>query len=171
MHHLTNTFEIFGGIHAGRDVPGFDHADADAVGEGTQLLERFLELQRGSGVAANFSSVSRRYTYSPTCARATAGTAGPRAAEGASRAGIGAREKYRASPAVGDDFHDVRTLELFEALERPAQRAHLDRGVGEERRDGGVDRLRLDQRLVALHVDDGAAGQLADRLRRCDRCR
>ena len=65
---------------------------------------------------------------------------------------------------IGDDLHDVRTLEFFEALERPAQRAHLDRCVGEKRRDGCVDGLRLDQRLVALDVDDGAAGQVADRL-------
>ena len=45
-HHLTNTFEVFRGIHAGRDVPGLDDADPDAVGEGAQLFQRLLDLQR-----------------------------------------------------------------------------------------------------------------------------
>src|SRR6185436_1418406 len=48
-HHLTNTFEVFGGIHAGREMTRLDDPDADAVGEGAQLFQRLLNFQRNGG--------------------------------------------------------------------------------------------------------------------------
>jgi hypothetical protein len=46
---LANTFEVFWGIHAGADVPGFDDTDTDAKGEGAQLFQRLLDFQRNGG--------------------------------------------------------------------------------------------------------------------------
>ena len=72
--------------------------------------------------------------------------------------GIGAREKYIAKPS-----RSTTTLVTFGLLQlrgvgdAAPQRAHLERGIGGERRDRGVDRLGREQRLVPLDVDDHVA--------------
>ena len=77
--------------------------------------------------------------------------------------GIGAREKYSASPRRSrDDLDDVRVRELVADRERPAERCVISSdGSASSGCDDGVDRRGLDERLVALDVDDDVAGQLA----------
>ena len=48
--------------------------------------------------------------------------------------------------------------------ERPAERGHLLGRVGQERGDQRIDGRRIEQRFVALHVDDDVAGQLGGEL-------
>ena len=59
---------------------------------------------------------------------------------------------------IGDNFDDTRVVEFLGVEEGTAGSAHFKRRIGEHRGDGGVDRVRLDQRLVALQVDHGTAG-------------
>ena len=42
------------------------------------------------------------------------------------------------------------------------KRRHRHRRIGDQRRDGLIDRPRIDQRLVALHVDDDVAVERFD---------
>ena len=72
--------------------------------------------------------------------------------------GIGAREKYRAKSSLSTTtLVDVRVVEVGRILDAPAQRAHLQRRLARERRHRLVDHPRLDERLVALDVDDDIA--------------
>ncbi len=72
--------------------------------------------------------------------------------------GIGAREKYkREAAAVDHHFGDVRIVELGDVQDAPIQRGHRHRRIGRERCDHFVDRARIDERLVALDIDDNVA--------------
>ena len=58
---LSDAFEVFRRIDANRFVVGLDHFDANAVLQGTELLERLGPLERGLGASwASRSSTSRR---------------------------------------------------------------------------------------------------------------
>ena len=57
--------------------------------------------------------------------------------------------------AAVDDHLDHVVVDQFGGLrDALVERRHLDRGVGQERRHNLIDGARIDQRLVALHVDD-----------------
>ena len=59
---------------------------------------------------------------------------------GAARRDRGAREIQGVAAQVGDDFHDVRTVEFFDARANGRLSVLISTdGVGEQRRDGGVD--------------------------------
>ena len=45
----SNTFEVFGGIHACGGVIRLDDADANAMGQRAQLLERLDDFEWSSG--------------------------------------------------------------------------------------------------------------------------
>ena len=84
-----------------------------------------------------------------------------RLAAGAHERNRRARKIHREAVAVDDDFGDVRIVRVRRGSSmRRAQRGHHQRAVGAQRRDGLVDHLRLDQRFVALHVDDRSAAQI-----------
>ncbi len=86
----------------------------------------------------------------PPCRRRRAAFAGVRNR----RAGEIQREVLDRSTTTLVTFGLCRSDGVVDPL---AQRAHLERWIGCERRDGLVDHLRLDQRLVALDVDDQVA--------------
>ena len=69
----------------------------------------------------------------------------------------GAREIQREPAAVDDDLDDVRVVELRALRDPPVERRHRNGRDRRERRDRLVDRPGIDQRLVALHVDDDVA--------------
>ena len=82
-----------------------------------------------------------------------------------------AREVQREAVGVDDDLGDVRIVQLRRDR-RSAAAACSSRATGRrERRDRLVDHLRLDQRLVTLHVDDQIAVQRPRQPPRADRCR
>jgi hypothetical protein len=59
--------------------------------------------------------------------------------------------------AIDDDLRHVRVGQFGRIGDAPPQRAHRQRGVVRERRHRLIDHARLDQRLVALNVDDEIA--------------
>ncbi len=71
-----------------------------------------------------------------------------------------ARKIQGVAGQIGDDLHDVRTLEFFEALRTAGSDVLISTEVSAS--SGAMAAsivVGFDQRLVALHVDDGAAGQ------------
>ena len=72
--------------------------------------------------------------------------------------GIGAREKYSAKPPRSMAILTMLGLPSSAGSRNPViQRRDVDLRVGGKRRDRFVDRPRVDQRLVALDVDDDVA--------------
>ena len=81
-------------------------------------------------------------------------------------------EVQRVALAIDDDLDDAGIVEIGRIVDPPPERAHRDRpGRSSSRRDGDVDRVGRNQRLVALDVDDEVALELARRLRPAGRCR
>ncbi len=61
--------------------------------------------------------------------------------------------------SVGHDLDDMRIAHVVGRAETPAERGHVQRRVVAKRFDGFVDGGRLDERLVALQIDDQVAVQ------------
>ena len=76
----------------------------------------------------------------------------------------GAGEVEGAAAAIAHHLDQVGRGRVVVGGERPAQRGHLLGAIGEQRRDQQVEGRRIDQRLVALDVDDDVAGQIGDEL-------
>ncbi len=72
-----------------------------------------------------------------------------------------AAEIERVAGAVEDDFHDVRIGELSSVADRVAGGRHLCVAMARQRHRNLADQRRLDQRLIALHVDDDSPGPQA----------
>ena len=134
------------------------HRDALAVPEHAQLLERFDALERARrerGIARAGSRRGRRRGRRGAAARRRRSAS--RAPATSSRGhGIGAREKYSAWPRrVEHDLDDVGVGEVGARRRSDARRcSSRSRRASLEQRGAGVDQRRVDQRLVALHVDD-----------------
>ena len=75
--------------------------------------------------------------------------------------GMGAREKYSAKPFLSKTTLTTFGIKgLFRAVDLLADRSHGDGGVVDQRRDGLIDHLRLDQGFISLHIDHDIAVQL-----------
>ena len=60
----------------------------------------------------------------------------------------------RVAGQIGDHFHHVRIGDLARILDALLERGHGNVGIVQQRQRRGVDGRRIDQRLVALDVDD-----------------
>ena len=149
----AHLFEILRRVDADRVVRGFDGLDADAVLERAQLLERFGPLERRR-------LERRQHEQGAAAIRVEADMSVERRPAAARIAGVRngrAREVQREAAAIDDDLDDVRVGELGRVVDAPVERRHLTRRGRRERRDRLVDGARVEQRLVALHVDDDVA--------------
>ena len=83
-----------------------------------------------------------------------------------------ARKIQREAVAIDDDLGDVRVRALGVVVDPPPQRAHhrARRPLANGATASSII-VRLDQRLVSLHVDDRVARAVRPRPPRCDRCR
>ena len=121
-----------GRVHAERVVLRFHGLDPDAVLERAQLLERLRRVRAASARAPPAPAArcgdTRRGRY---VGRAAASRRADRATCGNRRA----REIQREAAAIDDDLDDVRVVQLGRVVDAPVQRRHLDRRIGDERRD------------------------------------
>jgi hypothetical protein len=76
-----------------------------------------------------------------------------------------AREVQRAAGAVPHHFDHVWIVVIVALREGHTHRGHVEHRIRCERRDERLDGLRLDERLVALDVQDNLAGQPGGHLR------
>ena len=65
-----------------------------------------------------------------------------------------AREVESVAGDVGDDFHDIATGELLICCDRRSERGDLERRVALQRIDQSIDVADVDERFIALDVDD-----------------
>src|SRR5215510_9819797 len=162
--HSPDQLQIFRRVYADRAVSDGDDLDPKAMLQGAHLFEHFalFEWSRGEfgvrqqevaavGVKAGVS-VERPEQFRTGAQRRPDRTMFQnRRARKRDRV---TRETDREPLAVDYDFDHVRFERVFDRFDRLAGRAHDDRPVGEQGLEGGLDRRRLDQRLVALNVDD-----------------
>ena len=70
---------------------------------------------------------------------------------------------------VGHHFHHIRVGDLGRIFDPLLQRAHDDFGIVNQRQNRGIDGIGIDQRFVALNVDDDfrgfGGGDLGDAVR------
>ena len=55
---------------------------------------------------------------------------------------------------IGDNLHDIRIVDLIRHLDPLLERPHRQFGVAQQREDQRVDSRRIDERFIALDVDD-----------------
>jgi hypothetical protein len=72
----------------------------------------------------------------------------------------GPRKVHRVAFHIDHDFHDIPVVDFVCVGDPAPQRRHLDAGVAFERRNQLRDGLRLDERFVALDVDDDLAVEI-----------
>lgn len=160
LYQGANTLKIFRRVDASGSMVGFNDANADAVGERAQLLERLDNLEGRGGHRGYFQERVTPIHIKPHM-RARRGRK-----SGAARKRNGGAGEVEGVPAiVGDNLDHIGIAKFIGVGKGAAERAHLDGRVGQERRNGSIDGVGLDQRLIALQVDDGTAGVGSHHLR------
>jgi hypothetical protein len=120
------------------------------VFERAQLLERFGAFERGR-------LERRQHEERATAVRVKADMTVERRPAAARVANVRNRRpgKIQREPAaIENDLGDVGIVQLGGVVNPAVERRHLHRAIGGEGRNQLADRLRIDQRFVALDVDD-----------------
>lgn len=159
----SSPFEILGGVDGepGEGVVGgfcFDDPEGESVFEDAELFERFGEFEGGGGEFGELEEKGAPVGVQPNVFEGGLGG-------GVSREGDeGAGEIEGVAVAIDDDLDDAGFGCGFRMRGALHERGHGKRWVVEERLNGFVDHACVDERLVALDVDDDVAVDVLDGL-------
>ena len=160
--------QVVGGVDAdaGREIAHV-HGDPLAVPEDAQLLEPLDLLERAVREARESPQEPGAIGVEADVAKRPQRRLRPLAPRRVSRPrDRRAREVEGMAARVEDDLDDVRVLEVAALVDRVRHRAHHALAALGEQGGAGIDQRRLDQRLVALHVDDDLVVAQAERVAR-----